>query len=840
MSRRESPELPLLSVRRRPRPYDPEAGQGLTEYVGVVGIVILVVILIVGLATPVGADIGRQLVCAVQSIGSAEGFQDCVAEGDGPGGENGPGDGDGPGSDDDSDDGPCEGTITTDVVEIDIDTDNDGETERKTPAVIQIDCVWYPVPWSCVDAGGDTLFGDEEAVYDREELEELANCVTKGWGEPSDDPDDESCNKTKPSSEDISLDPPRVRIGCTWRPVPEEVCDGAWEAYKNAEPGRERAAAAGPLNQCVRTAYDNMEPDCYIEINTHSETETTSFLFFRFSSTEAVLIEKLGDGRVRVHILEGSGFGAGVSAENLFGSPISFGVAGINGVTDDTTYEFVNMEDAQRWIDWKEEYDKVYRSTGNCSGARVQWTGGCDNSDRRDKLEELEGQEPDHHVVHDANQHTKTVTFNGGLDGAVGGLGGSVEGGYEGEVIVEDRLWDNGLYEVSYTSTDIGGFLIGGMLGGGKSFGKGGKSGGGSVEGSAKVGGEWKGSTKTTVYWGEDGDDPDDRGDLVQIYITIDDQALRTLYQAGIDIEAELPYGFTIGGGYSKNEQEGKSSVQEFIIDFNQYPELRAKFEPIVDKLFPRDANGRLKKDDIEIQPSDQDPGGEFRDALEKYGNVRELTYDDSKTTESGEFGIGWQGIDLFKNEWITSDEVRTLNSSTFEITDVNGDRVVIDPAPRCSHERFEPDDDYYTNGKDKTGAGGDWDNPRYNEDDDGGPYPGTGFDGDVPGDREEKAKSLAFEYANAFPDKHVIVVHEDIGLEFGPDVKGKQHLATVGDFRVVAIDSGTVTRQGDGGFINWAFYASPDYYDRPGSDNVVHFKPKSEDEKPDERFLDE
>src|SRR5690606_28413404 len=105
------------------------------------------------------------------------------------------------------------------------------------------------------------------------------------------------------------------------------------------------------------------------------------------------------------------------------------------------------------WIDWKERYDKVYNSRPSCSGAMNQWAGGClSDGGRGDKLEELEKQEPDHHIVNDANAHSKTVTFNGGLDGDTMGLGGSIEGGYEGEVTVEDRLWDNGLYEVSYTS----------------------------------------------------------------------------------------------------------------------------------------------------------------------------------------------------------------------------------------------------------------------------------------------------------------------------------------------------------------------------------------------------
>ncbi|GAA4716714.1 hypothetical protein APR04_004634 [Promicromonospora umidemergens] len=129
------------------------------------------------------------------------------------------------------------------------------------------------------------------------------------------------------------------------------------------------------------------------------------------------------------------------------------------------------------------------------------------------------------------------------------------------------------------------------------------------------------------------------------MYITIDDQALATLYEAGIDVETDLPYGFEAGGGWSKNKKEGSSSFQEFILDFNQYPELAKKFTPMVDELFPRDEEGKLKKDDIEIDRDDQEDGGELREALEEHGNVRELTYDDSKVEESVEAGVSWQGI---------------------------------------------------------------------------------------------------------------------------------------------------------------------------------------------------
>lgn len=97
--------------------------------------------------------------------------------------------------------------------------------------------------------------------------------------------------------------------------------------------------------------------------------------------------------------------------------------------------------------------------------------------------------------------------------------------------------------------------------------------------------------------------------------------------------------------------------------------------------------------------------------------------------------------------------------------------------------------------------------------------------DVDVPRNRGEMSRFLAATYAREFPDKNIIVIHEDIGIDFGPDVKGLEHLATEGDFDVYGLDEGTVTREGDGGYINWAFYGR---FDR--DDNVVRFAPRGDD----------
>src|SRR5690606_32817836 len=189
---------------------------------------------------------------------------------------------------------------------------------------------------------------------------------------------------------------------------------------------------------------------------------------------------------------------------------------------------------------------------------------------------------------------------------------------------------------------------------------------------------------------------------------------------------------------------------------------------PKIDELFPRDKEGNLKKGDVEIDGADQD-GGTLYDAAEQYANVRELTYDVDKVTGSGGAGLKWQGLDLFKVEWTTVDENRTLSESTFEVTDVNGDKQTMSPAPPCRAKDFEAPPEYYsddfsdppTSRLDSRHDVGtqyvDNKTPKFTE----GTYPGTDYDGDVPKDRADRVKSLLDEYGKAFPDKNILVVKD-------------------------------------------------------------------------------
>lgn len=782
-------------------------------YVATVGfILVLAAVLVVG-ATPVGADVRDQLLCAVNSVGEEPGTV-CAAAGgtDDPSG--GPSGGQySPPS------GTCEDDVTFDVV--------DNPDAQPDTSVVQIDCVWYPNPAACLDEHQPDGYDDRDPadrVYRESETQEFVDCVLDGRGGPKDDPNDKSCVNAMPGSGEFDEDaPPKVQVGCRELPVPKG-CEKEWKAYEDAEPGKERAARSGELANCITTKYTSMEPPCVVEATGHVESESVQFLFFRWGNSNGTLIEKLGDGRIRIHILSGVEMGAGVSGSDVGGTPVAFDIAGITGYSKDKTYEFTDMRKAQDWIDWYKKYDEVNGKQESCSGAMVQWAGGCGKNPYAEEAEELRGQEPEHHELAEADSDIKKVKLKGGLKwgpntGSIA-LKGMVEGGYEGEVQVEDRRWSDGSRQATYTSSDIGGFLIGAELSGKQPFTK---NSNGAVKGKGQVGAEWKGTTSTSVVWNKD-------GDLSRLIITMDDQVMKTLYKAGVDVDVVLPYGFKVTGGYSSQGEEGTLSKRELIIDFNQYPELRESLGPKIDQIFPRDREGNLIKGDVEINGEDEE-GGELYEAAEQYANVRELTYDMDRVTGSGGFGLKWEGLDLFKVDFTTVDENRTLSESSFEVTDVDGNRQTTSPAPQCRAKDFEQPEGYYSNdfsdphtskadSRHDIGAQYvDNETPQYTE----GTYPGTDYSGDVPGDRADKVRSLLDEYGKAFPDKNILVVKDFENFSFS-NLFGFVHLAQVDGMDVIALNSGTVKNKGDGGWINWGFSGS---YDYDPETKVVKFKQK-------------
>ncbi|MER5888844.1 hypothetical protein ABT160_33885 [Streptomyces sp. NPDC001941] len=106
---------------------------------------------------------------------------------------------------------------------------------------------------------------------------------------------------------------------------------------------------------------------------------------------------------------------------------------------------------------------------------------------------------------------------------------------------------------------------------------------------------------------------------------------------------------------------------------------------------------------------------------------------------------------------------------------------------------------------------------PKYT---DGGPYPGTPYKGNVPGDDAELTHSLIDEYSRAFPDTNIIAVKSFDDLSFS-GVSGLEHLAVVDGVDIFAIKNGTVVNNGDGGWRNWGFSGT---YEREGDSKEVTF----------------
>ncbi|GAA4704702.1 hypothetical protein APR04_002029 [Promicromonospora umidemergens] len=670
---------------------DRESGQALPEYVGVTGLVLLVVAIVLAAATPVAADVSEQLVCAVSPILKEEGVEYC-GDGDGDGGSEEPGDERSPEDGYSPPSGDCDKDVTFTAAERpDLQWDK---------AVVQIGCVWYPQPPSCFNLP-DGYWTSEDPVYLASEVQDFVDCVLDSRGGPKDDPNDESCLDALPASGEIDKDaPPTVQVGCREWPVPEG-CEEKWSAYEDAAAGKDRAGRSQELADCITEKYASMEPPCLVEVTGHVDSKNIQFLFFRWGSNNGTLIEKLGDGRVRIHILKGVELGAGVSGTEVGGSPVSFDIAGITGYAEDYTYEFTDMQKAQDWVNWYKRYsdsvDLIHSPVARNCGPVPGQQSFCQPREHMPSVGDvlqLQEDEPDHHLVATSTSDTKKVKFQGGLKwgpstGAVE-LKGSVEGGYEGEIQVEDRQWSDGSVTATYTSSDIGGFLIGAELGGKGPFTKDKKDdSSGKGKGKGQFGGEWTGTTSTSVVWNPD-------GELSRLTIAMDDQVMKTLYKAGIDLDLVLPYGFKIRGEYSKQEEEGTSSRTELIIDFNQYPDLRKTLGPKIDEIFPRNPDGTLKKGDVEIQGQDSE-GGELYEAAEAHANVRTLKYDMDRVTESGGVGLKWEGLDLFKVEFTSVDENQVLSESSFEVTDVDGEKRTTSPAPQCKAIDFVAPDGYYT-----------------------------------------------------------------------------------------------------------------------------------------------
>lgn len=637
---------------RRPaaRAAHDEQGQAVAQYVGAILVACSLVLGLVPHAAPAAARLARSYLCAVDSVVSwaAGGPTGLCRAAGGPDGPGSPGSPDGP----DGPDGPG-------------DPDDPGD-----PGDLPTDPPLDP-----------------------------------------DNPDNPQCQEANPSSGPLNAEEPTlVQVGCRELYVPKG-CEEEWAAYQGAAEGKPRQDAAKPLGTCVRDRYESLEPTCITSSTSEIDREEIQILFIKISNTDGLVIEKLGDGRVRAHLLEGAEVGGGVSGEL---SNISFNFAGVTGYENDTTYEFESMQAAQEWLDWYEQL-RMNSELVWAFGSQIHPIPGSSFPNQHaqqeqmkavQRLQELKKTEPAYHSLAEATTATRKVTIEGGVSfpvsagGKKGGVGlevgPTVEGSYTGEVQVEDRRWSDGSQTVGYKSSDAGGFLVGLKMGG-KGLGKPGADGkqdpkGGGGAGSFNLGKDWAGTTQTSVTWAPD-------GQLSKLIITMDDQTMQTLHKAGIDLNVVLPYGFGASVGYSEEKKEGSSNVTEMILDFNQYPELREQLGPTIDEMFPREDDGDLRKGDVEIDFGDEAEQEALRDVVDEKANVRRLDYALTEDSEKFSQGIDLAGIDLFKASFTHIESSKDLNGSSLEVTDVEGQTRTLTPAPKCKDEAFVAPGGYWESG---------------------------------------------------------------------------------------------------------------------------------------------
>ena len=205
---------------------------------------------------------------------------------------------------------------------------------------------------------------------------------------------------------------------------------------------------------------------------------------------------------------------------------------------------------------------------------------------------------------------------------------------------------------------------------------------------------------------------------------------------------------------------------------------------------------------DYNVLVMHEEQGGHWIDEPDQFVfegqyNLNSSKYDDGSNTrglfkvyvfEDGKFANDGDGG---YNNWSWYGNSERGGEGDMEVTFELPPPADLDPDPRYGSEIVDFNDE----------------TPTYTE----GTYPGTDFDGDKPGDKADLVKSLITEYKDAYPDTNIIAVKNFNDIAFA-EVSGFEHLAVVDGVNVFAIDEGTVTNTGDGGWKNWGFKGSYDY----------------------------
>lgn len=752
-----------------------ERGASAVEVVGAALLVVAIVTTVALSAEPVGRWIGWKLECVVATMDDvADGDVECgpdplvVAEGeDGLEGYGPP-----PLVPDDTGmvdpehyDELCETAAGYDADEPCHPKEQDCELADDGSVVAQAEeheTVWTvegrPVLWTGChayvppDSCGPPLTGWDQGTDLSEEdgFAAWRDCVLgTTTGDPDDDPDTEDCRDATPASH--GTDPgeppsePRVQVGCAVYWVPQE-CRAEWEAYLEWSGPALQASRAAALRDCVVTTLNGMERDCVVWQKSQGKHESYQVLFWRWSKSRGFVFEKMGDGTIRMHALNGSGKGHGLQ----FGPKVKVGDTGakftiggyvVSGAETDTTYEFRNLEDAQSWIDWYGEYEKADEKVAKLDHYHNCYWNDCSGKSSKGKgpafvpkkmwreamadLEELRGQEPPHKLVQSSGSRTEEREFSIGAELGQGfngmELGINAEGKFKVKGSIEERDYrDTGKKMVTWTTSDEKGFTVLALLSGtpskmidwltqfgekGSTFGGKGGGSGGSMDPKLKKlvdgakakgypggGKTFSGSLSVSAVYNADG--------------TLDQVVYRTTsstlayFQGSVGPSVTVNMGmfevFNLGFKNTRTDGTGTESVVESVVSMSSLtPEQREAVEQAVGVVFPRDEEGALERDphlDVFGDPEMYDDGEEeevgsaselLRDAA-RSGGTRELEYDWDYESESNEVSVDVLGFRLASEKWETVNQEKDLKESSLTYTDVDGSTRTVSPAPKC------------------------------------------------------------------------------------------------------------------------------------------------------------
>jgi hypothetical protein len=526
---------------------------------------------------------------------------------------------------------------------------NSSEYSRQ----VRVNCIWYPVNPECVALAGipgwepGTVIPDDQ----KDALQKLVDCVTGGVGKPGPNPDDIACNKTTVMTGIVTRDPPKAQFGCTEWVVPIE-CKDAWEAWqklpKDASPG-DRQQAGIKLQSCMENFYAKNETVCVVKQDTTTNKfEITLLFFLKIEESNGVVIEQLGDGRWRVHMLDETKVGGDFKTPD-FGNGAEFGLMASTGWGSDQTFEFGDKTSAESWVKWYADYAKTAASIKRSTNGPCP-KGECyPNLWDTKHMKELMKTEPKRTKLSDATSRSTAVGVKGGYTPPGSGAGGS------GEYKAEGNQDQDGDLEGALTNA---------------------------------LGADFKGKVSLTATYNKD-------GSLAKVIMAVDNTAMVNLVKLNPEISAKLPGGFSVDASFLYQHDEGKATIRENVIDVGTHEYLRDSLTETMAGIFPQDKDGKFSKDAPKL---DFDTGG-IGDLTETVGTTRNLDYDIKIDEVSGGAGITFAGLPLISIKGGKVTEGRDLTGSSLDVIDVNGNKTKMDPSPKCHDKQIDPNAYSYDKG---------------------------------------------------------------------------------------------------------------------------------------------